>query len=431
MHDALTGLGNRSLFTERVTEALATVDDGARVAVLFVDLDDFKTVNDSLGHAAGDQLLVAVASRLQECLRITDVAARLGGDEFGLLLPASYGESEAEGVAERVLEALRAPLEIQGREIELTASVGIAFGSRIDGTGEVLLRNADVAMYLAKGRGKARYEVFREEMHADVFERLELKADLGRAIDEGQLLLHYQPVVDLATGRITEVEALVRWRHPRRGLLSPANFIPLAEETGLIVPLGRWVMDAAVAQLKRWNELPGGQDLVLAVNLSVRQLQQDGIVSEVLDVLDRHQVPPSHLIVEVTESMLVEESSEAARRIDVLRSAGVSLAVDDFGTGYSSLATIQRFGIDYIKIDRSFVERLGAGAEPDLVGTIIDLARQVGARTVAEGIEGNAQLVQLRSLGCDLGQGFYFAEPLTPSAFERLLVPEAAAVLSS
>jgi diguanylate cyclase (GGDEF)-like protein/PAS domain S-box-containing protein len=425
LHDALTGLGNRTLFTERVTTALDSVDDGARVAVLFVDLDDFKTVNDSLGHAAGDQLLVAVAGRLHECLRVSDVAARLGGDEFGVLLPASYGETEAQGVADRILDALRAPLEIQGRAIELTASLGIALGGRGDGTGEVLLRNADVAMYLAKGRGKDRYEVFREEMHTNVFERLELKADLGRAIDDNQLLLHYQPIVDLATGRITKVEALVRWRHPRRGLLSPANFIPLAEETGLIIPLGRWVMNEAVAQLRRWSDLPSAHDLALSVNLSVRQLQQDGIVQEVLGVLDRHRVPPRHLIVEITESMLVEDRSDAAQRIDALRSTGVSLAVDDFGTGYSSLATIQRFGVDYIKIDRSFVERLGAGGEPDLVRTIIDLAGQLGARTVAEGIEGNSQLVQLRELGCDLGQGFYFAEPLTPEAFERLLVPDA------
>lgn len=426
LHDALTGLGNRTLFTERVTIALESVDDGARVGVLFVDLDDFKTVNDSLGHAAGDQLLVAVAGRLQQCLRVSDVAARLGGDEFGVLLPASYGETEAQAVADRILDALREPLEIQGRAIELTASLGIALGGRGEGTGEVLLRNADVAMYLAKGRGKDRYEMFREEMHTNVFERLELKADLGRAIDDNQLLLHYQPIVDLATGRITEVEALVRWRHPRRGLLSPANFIPLAEETGLIIPLGRWVLNEAVSQLKQWASLPAAEGLLLSVNLSVRQLQQDGIVQEVLGVLDRHRVAPDKLIVEITESILVEDRSDAAQRIDALRSTGVALAVDDFGTGYSSLATIQRFGIDYIKIDRSFVERLGAGGEPDLVRTIIDLANQLGAATVAEGIEGNSQLVQLRELGCDLGQGFYFSEPLTPAAFERLLVPDGA-----
>jgi ammonium transporter, Amt family len=353
------------------------------------------------------------------------VAARLGGDEFGVLLPASYGETEAQGVADRILDALREPLEIQGREIELTASLGIALGGRGDGTGEVLLRNADVAMYLAKGRGKNRYEMFREEMHTNVFERLELKADLGRAIDDNQLLLHYQPIVDLATGRINKVEALVRWRHPRRGLLSPANFIPLAEETGLIIPLGRWVLNEAVRQLKSWTDgLPSAEDLLLSVNLSVRQLQQDGIVQEVLGVLDRHRVDPRKLIVEITESILVEDRSDAAQRIDALRSTGVALAVDDFGTGYSSLATIQRFGIDYIKIDRSFVERLGAGGEPDLVRTIIDLANQLGAQTVAEGIEGNSQLVQLRELGCDLGQGFYFSEPLTPEGFERLLAPD-------
>ena len=423
-HDALTGLGNRARFTEHVTQALEELPDAARVAVLLVDVDDFKTVNDSLGHAAGDQLLVAVASRLQECLRLSDVAARLGGDEFGVLLPACYGESEAEGVATRILEALAEPLDVQGHTLEITASLGIALSTPGDQAGEVLLRNADVAMYLAKGRGKARFERFQEDLHVDAFERLEMKAELGRAIDEDQLVLHYQPVVDLATGRISEVEALVRWRHPRRGLLAPAAFIPLAEQTGLIIPLGRWVLDAAVGQLSRWTDRPGGHQLVLAVNLSVRQLQQDGIVEDVLDVLDRHGVAAERLVVEVTESMLVEDSSVAAKRIDELRSAGVSLAVDDFGTGYSSLATLERFGIDYIKIDRSFVERLGAGGEPDLVRTIVDLARQRGARTVAEGIEGNAQLVQLRSLGCDLGQGFYFSEPLEAAAFERLLAAE-------
>lgn len=424
LHDALTGLGNRNLFTERVSRSLEATTQGARVAVLFVDLDDFKTVNDSLGHAAGDQLLVAVAERLQSCLRLSDLAARLGGDEFGVLLPASYGETEAQGVADRILDALRQPLEIQGRTINLTASLGIAFGDPGTGSGEVLLRNADVAMYLAKGRGKNRYEMFREEMHTNVFERLEMKADLARAIEDDQLLLHYQPIVDLHSGRILKVEALVRWRHPERGLLSPANFIPLAEETGLIVPLGRWVLDHAVAQLRRWRD-EAGADLHLAVNLSVRQLEQEGIVGEVLDALRRHEVLPERLIVEVTESMLVEEHSEAAQRIEELRDAGMALAVDDFGTGYSSLGTIQRFGVDFIKIDRSFVERLGAGGEPDLVRTIVDLANQLGAETVAEGIEANAQLAQLRALGCDLGQGFYFSEPLSAEAFERLLDPVA------
>ena len=421
LHDTLTGLGNRAMFTGRVTEALEQGEDRLdAVSVLFVDLDDFKTVNDSLGHAVGDQLLVVAAERLRECLRVSDTAARLGGDEFAVLLEHAYGQSEVIQVAERILESLRQPIVIGPREIVVTASVGIAMNSDRSTSAEVLLRNADMAMYLAKDRGKARFEVFEDEMHASVFERLEMKAALARAIDQAdELELHYQPIMSLASGRVTGVEALVRWQHPDRGLLAPGSFIPLAEDTGLIVPLGRWVLEQACRQLVTWREeVPGAEALTMSVNLSVRQLGNPTIVADIVQILERTGLPAECLVLEITESLLVDERSTMPERLTELRAVGVSLAVDDFGTGYSSLGYLQRFPIDIIKIDRSFVEGLGQGAdEPGVVRAIIDVARRIGARTVAEGIQGAEQLKALKALRCDGGQGFYFARPMPADDF--------------
>jgi diguanylate cyclase (GGDEF)-like protein/PAS domain S-box-containing protein len=424
MHDALTGLGNRAMFTDRVTHALGRTDDYQHVvAVLFVDLDDFKMVNDSLGHEVGDALLVLVAERLGTCLRDVDTAARLGGDEFAVLLESAFNEGEVCGVAERILGSMRAPFSIDGRELAITASVGIAISPDRASSAEVLLRNADMAMYLAKDQGKDRSEVFEESMHASVFERLELRTDLAHGIDNGELLLHYQPIVSLESQRVVGVEALVRWDHNDRGVLSPDTFVPLAEETGLIVPLGQWVLTEACEQLGSWRRgNPRCPIRSISVNLSVRQLQHDGIVDDVAETLARTGLDPSDLVLEITESMLMTDTEATRANLTGLRDLGVSLAVDDFGTGYSSLGSIQYLPVDTIKIDKTFVSGLGQeGGDESVVRAILGLAQGLGVRTVAEGIEGAEQLEALRELDCNYGQGYYFSKPLTADAVDDLL----------
>ncbi|MGH8984354.1 MAG: bifunctional diguanylate cyclase/phosphodiesterase [Acidimicrobiia bacterium] len=424
LHDALTGLGNRNMFTDRVTHALKRRHDRDRVlAVLCIDLDDFKTVNDSLGHEVGDQLLVLVAERLGSCLRESDTAARLGGDEFAILLDSAFNEREVAGVAERILGMMREPLTMGDRELTVTASVGIAVNADRSSSSEVLLRNADMAMYLAKERGKDRAETFEESMHATVFERLELRTDLAHGIDNGQLVLHYQPIVGLQSARVLGVEALVRWDHSERGLMAPDAFVPLAEDTGLIVPLGRWVLTEACEQLHAWKQaFPRCPIRSISVNLSVRQLQHEGIVDEIADAIAHAGIKPSDLVLEITESMLMTDTKVIRDNLAGLRKLGVSLAVDDFGTGYSSLGLIKHLPVDTIKIDRTFVDGLGQESGDDtVVRAILGLAQGLGVKTVAEGIEGAAQLEALRNLGCDLGQGYYFSKPLTAEAVDELL----------
>jgi diguanylate cyclase (GGDEF)-like protein/PAS domain S-box-containing protein len=424
LHDALTGLGNRAMFTDRVTHALSRRDDFQHVvAVLFVDLDDFKMVNDSLGHEVGDALLVLVAERLRTCLRDVDTAARLGGDEFAVLLESAFNEGEVSGVADRILGSMRAPFTIDGRELAITASVGIAISADRTSSAEVLLRNADMAMYLAKDRGKDRSEVFEESMHADVFDRLELRTDLAHGIDHGELLLHYQPIVSLDTQRVVGVEALVRWDHSDRGVLSPDSFVPLAEETGLIVPLGQWVLTEACEQLGSWRRRnPRCPVRSISVNLSVRQLQHETIVGDVADTLARSGLDSSDLVLEITESMLMTDTELIRANLTGLRELGVSLAVDDFGTGYSSLGSIQYLPVDTIKIDKTFVSGLGRDDSDDsVVRAILGLAQGLGVRTVAEGIEGAEQLEALRELDCQYGQGYYFSRPITADAVHDLL----------
>ncbi|MGH9050928.1 MAG: bifunctional diguanylate cyclase/phosphodiesterase, partial [Acidimicrobiia bacterium] len=424
LHDALTGLGNRNMFADRVTHALKRRHDRERViAVLCVDLDDFKTVNDSLGHEVGDQLLVLVADRLRSCLREADTAARLGGDEFAILLESAFNEREVAGVAERILGMMRAPFEIGDRDLSLTASVGIAVNADRTSSSEVLLRNADMAMYLAKERGKDRAETFEQSMHATVFERLELRTDLAHGIDNGQLVLHYQPIVGLQSARVLGLEALVRWDHRDRGLMAPDAFVPMAEETGLIVPLGRWVLTEACEQLRAWKQsYPRCPIRTVSVNLSVRQLQREGIVDEVADAIAQASLQPSDLVLEITESMLMTDTKVIRENLTGLRDLGVSLAVDDFGTGYSSLGLIKHLPVDTIKIDRTFVDGLGQdGGDDTVVRAILGLAQGLGVKTVAEGIEGAAQLEVLRKLDCDLGQGYYFSRPLTAEAVDELL----------
>ena len=420
LHDSLTGLANRTMFSELVTGA---IDRGRGVAgVLFIDLDDFKTVNDSLGHAVGDDLLVGVAERLAGTLPADAVPARLGGDEFAVLVEESDNEVGPVGLALRLLNDLRRPFRIDGREIVVTASIGIAAVNERANSAEVVLRNADMAMYLAKERGKDRVELFEEQMHASAFERLELKADLARGIESGQLRLVYQPILSLQTGRITGVEALVRWDHPTRGRLSPDAFIPLAEDTGLIVPLGQWVLEEACQQLRAWQlGLPSTATMSMSVNLSVRQLERETIVEEVASTIERFGLDPSTITLEITETMVMADADLSIRRLNALQEVGVQLAVDDFGTGYSSLGYMEHFPVDILKIDRSFVDGLGVRQATPVLQSIVELAQRLGVHIVAEGIERREQLEALQRLGCDLGQGYFFSGPVEASDLGDLL----------
>jgi diguanylate cyclase (GGDEF)-like protein len=428
-HDALTNLPNRALFRDRVEQALTRRRrHGTRLAVVFLDLDDFKTVNDSLGHAAGDAVLQEVASRLRECIRASDSAARLGGDEFAVLLDGVADELEAITVTERLIEALVPPVVLDGRECLTTPSVGIAFDSDGAEDAEELLRNADLAMYLAKDQGKGSYAVFQPAMHAAAVDRLELKADLKRAVQDDGLSLVYQPIVNLEDGDIIAVEALARWVHDERGPVPPSEFIPLAEQTGLIVPLGRELLREACRQAAAFQATcPREPALAMSVNLSARQLQSPDIADEVRAALEEAEISPSSLVLELTESAMMEDVELAIRRLNELRDLGVSLAIDDFGSGYSSLNYIRRFPIDILKIDRSFIQGVARGAAETqaLTAAIIDLAGILGLRPVAEGIENAAQLTRLRELGCPLGQGFYLYTPQSATHIATLLRDQA------
>jgi diguanylate cyclase (GGDEF)-like protein/PAS domain S-box-containing protein len=410
-HDPLTRLANRSLFRERVEHALDR-RNSADTAVLFIDLDNFKTINDSLGHAAGDHVLVETAHRVRSTLRAEDTAARLGGDEFAVLLEDAEVTAAAR-VAERIRAALGTPFWVLGQEVYVSASIGIAVREEGDTAGE-LLRNADVAMYTAKSKGKSRFEIFEPAMHDAVVARLGMEAELRRAIDREEFVVHYQPIVKLETGEIIGAEALVRWQHPTRGLVAPAEFIPLAEETGLIVPLGGWVLRQSCRQLAEWQRLRGGgEPFVMNVNLSSRQLVRDMIADEVAAAVDESGIRASWLVLEVTETVLMADPVVAATALSHIRDLGVRVALDDFGSGYSSLSHLRRFPIDIVKIDKSFVDDVAhEGVESAIARGIIELGRAMRIQTVAEGIEADDQAETLRSLGCELGQGFFFARPL-------------------
>ncbi|HYU60707.1 MAG TPA: EAL domain-containing protein [Solirubrobacterales bacterium] len=420
LHDPLTGLPNRALLLDRLRQALARATrSGANAAVLFCDLDTFKTVNDSLGHAAGDELLVGVARRLIAWVRPGDTAARFGGDEFVVLLEG-IGDEDIEAAAQRILDAFNEPFAVGDREVSVTASIGIAMGSS---ESDELLRNADLALYRAKSKGKGHYELFAPEMHVAVVERLELEGDLRRGLEREEFYLDYQPIFKLRTGEIAGIEALARWRHPERGLLPPAEFIPVAEDSRLILPLGRWVLrDAclrAAAWRRRFLEHPA---LAMSVNLSSEQVREAELVEEVEGALAESQLDPHSLILELTETAFMEDVEEIAARLRELKVLGVQLAVDDFGTGYASLQHLRRFPIDVLKIAKSFVDELGGTSDDSaLARAIIDLGGSFQLRVVAEGIEHPAQLDRLMELGCDLGQGFHFARPMEPEAIERLL----------
>jgi diguanylate cyclase (GGDEF)-like protein len=413
--DPLTALANRALFMDRLAHALARTERRAQhVAVLFLDIDRFKVINDSLGHAVGDQALGELSRRLMECVRPEDTIARLGGDEFAILLEDLDDLSGATAVAERVGKALETPFLLEGREVVVTMSVGVALNTRRPVTPEELLRDADLAMYRAKGKGKNRYEVFDTDTAAPAIHRLDLELDLRSAVARDELRLHYQPVVHLETGQVEEFEALVRWQHKDRGLLPPDAFIGLTEETGLIIPIGQWVLTEACRQARQWQEQrPSEPPLTIGVNLSARQLQDPDLVSLVSRVLKDSGLDARSLKFEITESVVMQDAPATLATLHALRDLGIRLAIDDFGTGYSSLGYLKRFPIDTLKIDRSFVEGIVTDAEDAaIVQAVISVAKSLGLSVTAEGIENEAQLQRLKDLGCERGQGFYFGHPL-------------------
>jgi diguanylate cyclase (GGDEF)-like protein/PAS domain S-box-containing protein len=414
-HDPLTGLANRALFTDRVQHALVVRSGDA--AVLFLDVDDFKAVNDGLGHPAGDALLQAVGERLRASLSPTHTVARMGGDEFAILVEQHDAAAGALDAAERITAALHKPFEVDGREVFVTASVGIAVG----GDADELLRCSDVAMYGAKTSGKAQYVVYAPPMDDHVVGRLELVADLRRALSDDELVVHYQPSVELESGRIVGVEALVRWQHPTRGLLQPADFVGVAEETGQIVEIGRWVLAEACRQTARWrNEL--AYDLGVSVNVSTRQIRRPGLIEDLRAALRTSGLAPHALTLEITESALARRREEMTAILEEATALGVLLALDDFGTGYSSLSLLRDLPVQTLKIDRSFVQTVDAGpGSSAFVQAIVDLAQALRLTAVAEGIERAVQVTALRRIGCAYGQGFHFARPMAPLALEHLL----------
>ncbi len=422
--DPLTSLPNRALFMDRLAHALARTERRPQhVAVLFLDIDRFKVINDSLGHGVGDQALGELSRRLTECVRPEDTIARLGGDEFAILLEDLDDADGATAVAERVAKALEAPFVLEGREVVVTMSVGVALNTRRPIAPDELLRDADLAMYRAKGKGKNRYEVFDADTGAPAIHRLDLELDLRSAVARDEFRLHYQPVVQLETGRVTEFEALVRWQHKDRGLLAPEAFIGLTEETGLIISIGQWVLTEACRQARRWQEQrPSDPPLTIGINLSARQLQDPDLIGLVSRVLADSGLDPRSLKFEITESVVMQDAPSTLATLHTLRELGIRLAIDDFGTGYSSLGYLKRFPIDTLKIDRSFVE--GIVTDPEdaaIVQAVISVAKSLGLSVTAEGIETEAQLRRLKELGCDRGQGFYFGQPLAAEiAFESI-----------
>ena len=422
-YDSLTGLANRALFHDRADHALARARrGGSRIALLLIDLDRFKVINDSLGHHAGDEVLVAVAKRLLTSSRASDTVARLGGDEFVVLLEESITVDDAITVSKRILAILREPLLCQGYEVTTGGSIGIAFSSGSSPTStDDLLRDADAAMYCAKGRGRGRYEVFEPSMHARGVQQLELTNELHRGLQHGEFVLHYLPIWELADRTLIGVEALVRWNHPSRGLLPPNDFIPAAEQTGSIVALGEWVFGEACRQVKAWNDAYPGRSLSLSVNISARQLLDPDLVQRLRTALTDNELEPSSLTIEIGEDALMQGVEETRLRLRDLKSLGVRLAIDDFGS--SSLGYLRKLPIDELKIDRTFVRRMvdDPAEGTNLVRAILGLARALHLEVVAEGIELSEQLDGLRESGCETGQGFFFATPVVADEIEFLL----------
>ncbi|HEY3923919.1 MAG TPA: EAL domain-containing protein [Acidothermaceae bacterium] len=410
-HDSLTGLASRALFLDRLHHGLLqAVRTRTNLTLLFIDLDHFKTVNDTLGHSAGDDLLITVAERLRHCLRASDTAARFGGDEFVVLLHATSADS-ATVVAGRIIDAIGAPIIVGGREVFVGASIGVAASDWGTVSADELLRNADVAMYRAKRAGRGQYALFEPQMHATLAERLQLEADLRLALDRGEMAVHYQPIVALATGEVTGVEALLRWDHPRRGPLVPADFIAVAEECGALVPIGMWVLREATLQVRRWQQ-HRGTPITVSVNISAGQLAQANLCTEIAEALAVSRLAPTCLILDITEALIIGDSPSTLARLRELKQLGVQLAVDDFGAGYYSPSALQRFPVDIVKIDPSFVDGIGSSSEATAFARkIVDLAHTLDLQIIAEGVQRREQFDELRLAHCELAQGYYFAEP--------------------
>jgi diguanylate cyclase (GGDEF)-like protein/PAS domain S-box-containing protein len=427
-HDSLSGLANRALLLDRIDHALQTTRGRSRdrLALIYLDLDDFKTVNDGLGHEAGDLILKVTAGRIAQAIRPGDTASRLGGDEFAVLLEQVPDPSVAYEVGARILEAVCTPIEVHGTLVAVNASLGIVVSDGKE-DGPALLRNADLAMYRAKGEGKGRYEIYEAGMHAAVLERMGLKADLREAVDRGDFEAFFQPIVELATNNVVGVEALARWNHPTRGLVPPIEFIPLAEETGVIIPIGAAILRQACEAAQRWRtELGARAPQSVSVNLSPRQLQDRGLVDEVSAALAQTGLPAGCLILEITETVLLEETEPVDATLRALKALGVRIALDDFGTGYSSLSYLDRFPVDVVKIDKSFIDSLAAGGAPPspLVSAIVNLGGVLGLGVTAEGVEDAGQLARLRDLGCQSAQGYFFAKPMSASDLGTLLTDD-------
>jgi diguanylate cyclase (GGDEF)-like protein len=424
-HDALTGLPNRLLVQDRFDQARANADRAAfTVALLFLDLDSFKTINDSLGHTVGDALLKHIATRLAECVRDTDTISRQGGDEFLIVLPTIQGTDDTALVLAKLLERLSAPIVVDGHELSSSVSIGVAIYPDDGPDFDTLLKKADMAMYRAKDAGRNTYRYFDAQMNVEAVEHLALRNDLRRALERDEFVLHYQPQLDLATGRVVGVEALIRWNHPDRGLVAPGHFIPVAEESGLIIPISEWVIGEACRQAVLWRKA-GLQELLMAVNLSAVQFRRGDVERTVVDALEASGLNPQHLELELTESTLIHESESVLATVQRLKQRGVKFSIDDFGTGYSSLSYLKRFAIDKLKIDQSFIRDLAV--DPDdaaIVRAIIQMAHSLGLKTIAEGVETAEMLAPLRIFGCDEVQGYYFARPMPAWQLEQYLRDE-------
>lgn len=425
LHDGLTGLANRALFMDRLGHAIALAkrQDGYLFAVLFLDLDRFKVINDSLGHIVGDQLLIAISRRLENCLRRTDLIARLGGDEFAILLENIKDEPYVTQVAERLQAELMLPFKLEGDEIFASTSIGIALSTTGYEHPQDLLRDADTAMYHAKGMGKARYQIFDTAMHVRAVALLQLETDLRRAIERQEFQLYYQPIVSLEDQSINGFEALIRWLHPERGLISPAEFIPVAEETGLILPLGEWVLQEACHKMQCWQlQFPAAKDLTISVNISGKQFSQTNFIAQIQQTLQKTGMSADRLKLEITESVLMDNVESTTDTMLALQALGIQLSMDDFGTGYSSLSYLNRFPVNTLKIDRSFIQSMDTDVEKlEIIRTVVLLARNLGMNAVAEGIETAPQLAQLKALQCESGQGYFFSKPLDSKMAEALL----------